>query len=130
MWTDRITKSRAEATFLVLDLYWQELCRLRMSNTARVCKVGGTNVAKCDAINLGCLYQQFPDLQDPRQKEHAYRKTVNSMIEAAGGILEVCGALVFKFGDHRSCAVGTRVAAEARKVLDAVQGLELGDMVS
>lgn len=115
--------------FVVIDLYWQELCKLRASNTARVCKVGGANVAKCDAINLGCLYQQLPDLQDPRQSTGACRKTVISMVEAAAGILEVSGALIFKFGDHRSCAVGSRLAAEAKKLLDAVQGLDWGDMI-
>ena len=71
--------------FVILDLYWQELRKLRASNTARVCKVGGTNVAKCDAISLGCLYQQLSELQDPRQTTGAYwccRKTVKSMVQA------------------------------------------------
>ena len=129
MWTDRITKSRAETMFVVLDLYWQELCKLRASNTTRVCQVGGTNVAKCDALNLGCLYQHLPDLQDPRKNTGACRKTVRSMIEAPTGILEMSGALIFRFGDHRPCAVGSRLATEATKLLDAVQGLDLNDMV-
>ena len=115
--------------FVVLDLYWQEFCRLRASNTARVCKIGGVNVAKCDAINLGCLYQQLPELQDPRQATGACHKPVKNMIEAPAGILELSGALIFKFGDHRSCAVGSRLAAEARKLLDAVQGLDLHDFI-
>ncbi len=114
--------------FVVLDLYWQELCKLKASNTARVCKVGGVNVAKCDAINLGCLYQRLPELQDPRQLTGAHRKTVKSMTEAPAGILELSGALIFKFGDHRPCAVGSRLAIEATKLLDAVQGLELSDI--
>lgn len=113
--------------FVVIDLYWQEFCRLRASNTTRACKVGGQNVAKCDAINLGCLYQQLPELQDPRQTVGACRKTVSSMIEASAGILELSGSLIFKFGDHRSCAVGSRLAAEAKKLLDAVQGLDLSE---
>lgn len=112
--------------FVILDIYWQELCKLRASNTARVCKVGGVNIAKCDAINLGCLYQQLPELQDPRQPTNACRK---SMIEASAGILEVSGGLLFKFGDHRPCAVGSRLAAEARKLRDAVQGLDLSDII-
>ena len=99
------------------------------SNTTRVCKVGGSNVAKCDALNLGCLYQQLPDLQDPRRDTGACRKTVKSMIEAPAGILEMTGALIWKYGDHRSCAVGARLATEAKKLLDAVQGLDLNDMV-
>ena len=120
---------------MVLDLYWQELCRLRASNTARVCKIGGVNVAKCDAINLGCLYQQLPELQDPRQATGACHKPVKNMIEAPAGILELSGALILKFGDHikfgdhRSCAVGSRLAAEARKLLDAVQGLDMCDFI-
>ena len=52
---------------------------LRGSNTARVCKIGGVNVAKCDAINLGCLYQQIPELQDPRQATGACHKPVKNM---------------------------------------------------
>ena len=115
--------------FVIQDLYWQELGKLRGSNTARVCKVGGVNVAKCDAINLGCLYQQFPELQDPRGPTGACCKTVKSMVDAATGILDVSGALVFKFGDHRPCAVGSRLASEAKKLLDAVQGLDLDGMV-
>lgn len=87
------------------------------------------NVAKCDALNLGCLYQHLPDLQDPRQNTGTCRKTVKSMIEAPTGILEMSGALIWRLGDHRSCAVGSRLATEATKLLDAVQGLDLSDMV-
>ena len=115
--------------FVVLDLYWQEFCKLRASSTARVCKIGGVNVAECDAINLGCLYQQLPELQDPRQATGACRKTVKNMIEASAGILELSGALIFKFGDHRPCAIGPRLAAEAGKLLDAVEGLDLYDFI-
>lgn len=115
--------------FVILDLFWQEQCKLRARNTARVCQVGGVNVAKCDAINLGCLCQQLPELQDPRQATGACCKTVNSMIEASAGILEVSGGLIFKFGDHRPCAVGPRLAAEAKKLRDAVQGLDLSDII-
>lgn len=112
--------------FVVLDLYWQELCKLRASNTARVCKFGRVNpagAAKCDAINLGCLYQHLPDLQDPRLNTGACRKTVKSMIEAPADILGI------NLGHNASCAVGSRLAAEAKKLLDAVQGLDLNDMV-
>ena len=115
--------------FVIQDLYWQELGKLRGSNTARVCKVGGVNVAKCDAINLGCLYQQFPELQDPRGPTGPCYKTVKSMIDAATGILNVSGALTSKFEDHRPCAVGSRLASEAKKLLDAVQGLDLDGMI-
>ena len=115
--------------FVIQDLYWQELGELRGSNTARVCKVGGVKVAIYDAINLGCLYQQLPELQDPRQPTGACRKTVKSMVFAATGILELSGALIFKFGDHRPCAVGSRLASEAKKLLDAVQGLDLDGIV-
>ena len=111
--------------FVIQDLYWQELGKLRRSNIERVCKVGGVNVAKCDAINLGCLYQQFPELQDPRRTTGTCRKTVKSMVDAATGILELSGALIFKFGDHRPCAVGSRLVSEAKKLLDAVEGLDL-----
>ena len=111
--------------FLVLDLYWQEFKKLRDSKKARICKVGGTNVAKCDAVNLGCLLQQFPNLDDPLRTPPSRDETVNSIVAASEEILDVCGALVFKFGDHRSCAVGPRVAAGAKRVLESVHGLEL-----
>lgn len=110
--------------FVVLDLYWQEFCNLRASNTARVCKVESVHVAKCDAINLGCLYQQLPDLQDPRQSMGACQKTVKSMVEAPEKIM----SLTFKFGEHKGCAVGPRLVAEARILLNAVQGLDLRDI--
>ena len=114
--------------FVIQDLYWRELNKLRSSNMARVCKVGGVNVAKCDAINLGCLYQRFPWLQDPRRNTGPCPKTVQSLVDAATGILALSGALVFKFGDHRPCAVGSRLASEAKKLLDAVEGLDLNDI--
>ena len=110
--------------FVVQDLYWQEFCNLRASNTARVCKVDRNHAAGCDAINLGCLYQQLPNLQDPRQSMGACQKTVKSMVEASAKIT----VLTYKLGDHSRCAVGPRVVAEERILLNAVQGLELRDI--
>ena len=98
---------------------------MRDSKNARLCKVGGANIAKCDAVNLGCLLQQFPNLDDPIRTPPSRDETVNSIVAASEEILDVCGALVFKFGDHRSCAVGPRVAAGAKRVLESVHGLEL-----
>jgi len=118
--------AREETVFLMLDLHWQELCRLRDSNTTPVCKVGGINVAKCDAINLGCLYQCYPDLCDPRDTEKSYCKSVSSLAEGPKGILDLCGALVRKFGEHQPCAVGARLAAQAAELMKAVHGLDLG----
>ena len=109
--------------FLVQDLYWQEKKRLLASEKLRVCKVGGPHVAKCDAINLGLLLQKLPDLSDPRQ-EISWR-TVKDMIAIPGFIEDVCGALIFRFGDHRPCIVGKKLAAEAKKVLEGVHGLDL-----
>lgn len=114
--------------FLVLDLYWQEFSKLRDSKKARICKVGGANVAKCDALNLGCLLQQFPNLDDPRHTAPSGDETVNGIVAESEVILDVCGGLHFKFGDHRSCAVGTRLAAGAKGVLESVHGLELGSL--
>ena len=114
--------------FLVLDLYWQEFCRLRDSKKAGVCKVGGVNVAKCDALNLGCLLQQFPNLDDPRRTGPSGDETVNSIVAESEVILNVCGAILFKFGDHRPCAVGLRLAAGAKNLLESVHGLELGSL--
>ena len=111
-----------------MDLYWQEFGKLRDSRKARVCKVGGANVAKCDALNLGCLLQQFPNLDDPRRTAPSGDETVNSIAAESEVILDVCGALVFKFGDHRSCAVGTRLAAQAKDVLESVHGLGFGSL--
>ena len=111
--------------FLVLDIYWQEYKKLRDSKKAHVCKNGAVNIAKCDAVNLGCLLQQFPNLDDPRRTPPSRDETVNSLVAASEEILDVCGALVFKFGDHRSCAVGPRVATGAKSVLESVHGLEL-----
>ena len=74
--------------FLVLNLYWQEFCRLRDSKKASVCKVGGVNVAKCDALNLGCLLQQFPNLDDPRRTGPSGDETVNSIVAESGGNIE------------------------------------------
>ena len=114
--------------FLILNLYWKEFQKLRDSKKARVCKVGGANVAKCDAINLGCLLQQFPDLEDPLRTPPSGDETVNSIVAESEVMLDVCGALVYKFGDHRSCAVGLRLAAGAKSVLESVHGLELGSL--
>ena len=111
--------------FLVLDIYWQEYKKLRDSKKAHVCKVGGHNAAKCDAINLGCLLQQFPNLDDPRRTPPSCDETVNSLVAASEEILDVCGALIFRFGNHISCGVGPRVAAGAKSVLESVHGLEL-----
>lgn len=49
------------------------------------------------------------------------------MVDAPAGILELNGVLIFKFGDYRSCAVGPRLAIEAKKSCDVVQGLDLSD---
>jgi len=106
-------------------LYWQELCKLRVSNTTRVCTVGGTNGTKCDAINLGCLYQKFPDLQDPRNNMESCRKSVSYMAKAPAAIPDVCGALLRKFGEHQPCAVGLRLTNKAAALALAVHGLEL-----
>ena len=114
--------------FLVLDLYWQEFTKLRDSRKASVCKVGGANIAKCDALNLGCLLQRFPNLDDPRRTAPSGDETVISIAAESELILDVCGALVFKFGDHRSCAVGMRLAARVKDVLGSVHGLELGSL--
>ena len=111
--------------FLVLDLYWQEYCKLRNSKKASVCRVRGINEAKCDAANLGCLLQQFPDLDDPRRTAPSGDESVTSIVAGSEEILDVCGALLFKFGVHTTCAVGPRVAGGAKKVLESVHGLEL-----
>lgn len=111
---------------LVLDLYWQELCKLRASGTIRVCTVGGANGTKCDAINLGCLYQKFPNLQDPRIDKGKCRTSVNSMTAAPGNIPDVCGALLRQFREHSPCAVGARLARQATELVKSVTGLELG----
>lgn len=113
---------------LILDLYWQEFCKLRDSKQAHVCKVSSVNVARCDAANLGCLLQQFPNLDEPLRTPLSSDETVNSLVAGSEEILDVCGALYFKFGDHRSCAVGLRLLAGAKKVLESVDGLELGSL--
>ena len=113
---------------LVQDIYWQQSIKLRDSKKAPVCEVGGANSGKCDAINLGCLLQQFPNLDDPLRTPPSRDETVNSIVAGSEEILDVCGALVFKFGDHRSCAVGPRMAAGAKGVLESVHGLELNSL--
>ena len=111
--------------FLVLDLYWQESVKLRDSKKVRVCKIGGPYVAKCDAVNLGCLLHQFSKLDDPRRTPPSGDETVNTIVAGSEEILDICGALHFKFGDHRPCAVGSRMVAGAKRVLESVHGLEL-----
>ena len=118
-------KARSEAMFLVLDTYWQECAKLRNSKQTRLCKIGGANIAKCDAVNLGCLLQQFPNLDDPRRIPPSCDETVNGIVGGSEEILDVCGAFVFKFGDHRSCAVGPRMVIRAKEVLESIHGLEL-----
>ena len=110
--------------FLALDIFWQERTRLLTSDQIRVCKVGGQHVAKCDAINLGLLLQKFPSVSDPRESI-SWRGSLKLLLEIPDSIEDVCGALIFKFGDHRPCAVGKKLSAECKKLLEGVQGLEL-----
>ena len=49
-----------------------------------------------------------------------------TLIKAPCKIPDVCGALHWRFGKHDSCAVGVRLIDEAQKILDGVQGLDLG----
>ena len=109
--------------FLIQDLYWQEQKKLLASESSRVCQVGGSHVAKCDAINLGLLLQKLPKLTDPRE-EISWR-TVKDMIAIPRTIEDICGALIFKFGDHRPCVIGKRLTTEVQKVLEGVHGLDL-----
>ena len=111
--------------FLVLDLYWQEFCKLRDSKKKRFCRVSKAKVSNCDAVNLGCLLQQFPDLDDPRRTPPSRDETVNSLVARSEQILEV---LISKSGDHGFCAVGPRLAAASYDLLGSVQGLELGSL--
>ena len=124
-YVDRITKARAEAMFLVQDLYWQEFCKLRLSNTTPVCKVGGANGTKCDAINLGCLLQKFPDLEDPRTTKTQMHCSVNNLIFASLSITEVCSALIRRYGEHQPCAVGARLYSQSSALLTSIVGLDL-----
>lgn len=101
---------------------------MRESKKARVCEVGGANVARCDALNLGCLLQQFPNLDDPRRTAPSGDETVNSIVAESEVIMDACGVFLYKFGDHRSCAVGPRLATRAKSVLESVHGLELGSL--
>ena len=111
--------------FLILDLYWQESVKLRDSKKARVCRIVGPNIAKCDALNLGCLLQQFPNLDDPRRTPPSGDETVNSIVAGLEEILDVYGPLLVNFGNHRSCVVGSRMVAGAMRVVESVHGLEL-----
>lgn len=121
---DQIAKSRAEVIFLIRDLYWQERTKLLASGKTPVCQVGGAHEANCDAINLGLLLQKIPDISDPRDTKPC-RMSVLEVMELPKNMRDLCKALIFKMGDHKSCAVGAKLAAEADNLLGAVQGLEL-----
>ena len=114
--------------FLIQNLCWHEFRKLRDSKKAPVCKVSNGNNTKCDAANLGCLLQQFLNLDDPDRTPPSCDETVNSVVARSEEISDICGARHFNLGDHRSCAVGLRVAAGAKGVLESVHGLELGSL--
>ena len=76
-------------------------------------------------MNLGCLLQEFPDLDDPRRTPPSRDETVNSLVAGSEQILEVRYS---RSNDHGSCAVSVRLAAEAKNLLESVHGLELGSL--
>lgn len=106
------------------DLYWQERTKLLASEKTPVCQVGGAHEANCDAINLGLLLQKIPDTSDPRDTKPC-RMSVLEVMQLPNNMQDLCKALIFKMGDHKSCAVDAKLVAEADKLLGAVQGLEL-----
>ena len=101
---------------------------MRSSNKKRVCS--RWQAQACDAVNLGCLSQQFPELRDPRDDTEPCSETLMSVIEATEKIYDFAHAIDHRDGscgkDHWSCSVGTRLAIGARKILGGVHGLELG----
>ncbi|MCJ1454225.1 hypothetical protein MMC28_004577 [Mycoblastus sanguinarius] len=118
---DQLIKARANTMFVVMDLYWQEFCKLRFSNKKRVCKVG-SKAALCDAINLGCLYQRMSTLSDPRVS--ICQSTVDCIVTLSEKVMDV-STWGIKFGDHRTCDVGSRLTSEAKKLSSSVQGLDM-----
>ena len=123
--SDQINQGIRATIFQIQDLYWQALRKLCVSNTERVCKIGAKQ-AMCDAMNLGCLFQQIPDLQDPRNLLQFGGVTASGAAKFADSIPDGCASILFKFGDHKSCGIGKHLSAEEGKVIDAVQGLDLG----
>lgn len=124
-----MSKSRLAATILITNIYWYEVCKLRNSKKARVCQVGGASAAECDTINLGCLLQRFPDIKEPVYNCPRSKETVSHLAARSEKILDLSGLFIDSFSsNHKSCAVGPRLALLAKMVLERVKGLDLGSL--
>lgn len=109
-----------------LDFYLLARERLLNSEKTRVCKVASRHVAKCDVINLRPL-----DAKDPRALRSSKPWQVALQIcrnaaRGAGTIKDASGALIPRFDDPRFCAVRAKLATECNKLLEDLQGFELG----
>lgn len=125
MLLDWLAQSRADSIRSLLRYCW-EASRKRCKFQKKHSMV--SKVEDCEAVNLGCLTRQFPDICEPTETS---KREPRSVLQILGAIYNIK-----RFEDmhsldhtfilrHETCDVGHLIQDLADRCVDAVQGRSL-----
>jgi len=106
--------------------YCWEACQKRCEHRNNLSIV--SEIEDCEAVNLGCLSRQFPDLCEPTKASECERRSVLQILDAINRIkhFEDMDSLDSRFTiRHGACDIGHFIQGLANRCVDLVQGRNL-----
>lgn len=135
--SDWIKERRVELLREILLVCWTEMDRLRTANSCfrrqpfeDYPDQDTSEFEDCQAINLGSLSRQFPNLRDPRKAPKCDPQSIVYIVDAIKNIrhLREMSGLAGRFvAQHTDCDIGDAIYSKVDEQIKALKGRSLVD---